>query len=86
MKGNWMQVFTERELLERFNEQFNEVFPLVQFGSLSYEAANVLESVDPIAYRQEFLNWLDSEDFADDPNSGNYVYQSDLDETEKGSE
>jgi len=78
-----MQVFTERELLERFNEQFNEVFPLVQFGSLHYEPANVLESVDPIAYRQEFLNWLDSEDFVDDPKSDGFVYQSELDETEE---
>ena len=52
---------TERELLERFNEMLDECFPRFELGTLSYSASDAYESVDPIAYRQEFLNWLDAE-------------------------
>jgi hypothetical protein len=55
--------YTNREAEKMFQEFFNEVFPPVEFGCLTYDAADVLKSVDPIAYRQEFLNWLDSEEF-----------------------
>lgn len=51
----------EYELETRFDDFFNEVYPEVEFGELSYLASSVLREVDPIAYREEFNNWLDSE-------------------------
>lgn len=51
----------EREMEDLFNDCFNECYPEVCFGDLVYQASDVLKSVDPIAFRQEFLNWLDSE-------------------------
>lgn len=52
---------TERDAVERFDEFFNEVVPMVQIGTLEYEPARVLKEVDPVAYHQEFLAWLDQE-------------------------
>jgi len=78
-----MKIFSERELRDQFNDFFNEIFPLVQFGSLSFEPADVLESVDPVCWRQEFLSWMDSQDLVDDPNSDGFVYQSDLDRSQE---
>ena len=52
---------SERELENIFDEYFEEAMPLVVFGPLSYAASKVLKTVDPVAYRQEFINWLDSE-------------------------
>lgn len=51
----------EYELETRFDDFFNEVYPEVEFGELTYLASRVLGEVDPIAYREEFNNWLDSE-------------------------
>ena len=51
----------EAELEERFDDFFNEVYPEVEFGGLTYLASRVLGEVDPIAYRGAFLDWIDSE-------------------------
>lgn len=51
---------TYKEACERFDEVFNEVHPMVEFGPLAYEAVDVLKAVDPIAYHQEVLNYIDS--------------------------
>jgi hypothetical protein len=76
-----MKIYSERELCERFNEMLNDCYDPVRFGDLSYSPADVLKSVDKIAWREGFNNWLDAEGFVDAPdNRYGFVYQSELDE------
>ena len=63
---NGYTIISEDEAIERFNDMLDECFPLVQFGSLSYQPSEVLKRVDPTAYRCEFLNWLDCEELTID--------------------
>lgn len=51
----------ESELEERFDDFFNEIYPEVELGELTYLASRVLGEVDPIAYREAFLGWIDSQ-------------------------
>jgi hypothetical protein len=53
----------ESEALEQFDEYLNNNGEdgLIHIGYLSYEISHVLKNVDPVAYHQEFLNWLDQE-------------------------
>lgn len=46
---------------ESYDEMLNEVYGEVVFGTLSYLASQVLEAVDPIAYRCGFLDYVDHE-------------------------
>lgn len=59
----FQEVYDRREekAKERFKEYFDEIYPNVEFGNLSYPASHVLQEVDPIAFEQEFFNWLDQE-------------------------
>lgn len=50
---------TERDLYEQCREEMNEAFDVVNVGMYSYLAGDVLESVDPIAFRQECINYID---------------------------
>lgn len=52
---------TEAQALDLFNSTFDDCYPNVTFGSLNYLPSHVLRTVDPIAYRCAFLDWLDSE-------------------------
>lgn len=52
---------SECEALERFDDFLNEVYPSVSICGYDYDAARAFKEVDPIAYREEFNNWLDSE-------------------------
>jgi len=45
-----------------FEEFVNEMFPIVSIMGLDYDPARVLREVDPTAYHQEFLNWMDSQE------------------------
>ena len=56
-----MRQIDEKQALEMFDEMLDECFDRFKLGSLEYCASNVFKAVDEIAYRQEFLNWLDSE-------------------------
>lgn len=47
---------------ERFDEVFNEVYPRVVFGQLSYAPADVFKAVDPIAYRIEVADFTSEEE------------------------
>lgn len=47
---------------DRFDEFLDEVTePMVIFG-MTYTVSDVLRNVDPIAYRECFLDWLDAND------------------------
>jgi len=49
-----MTQLTDRDLESMFIEYFDDVNPPIKFGCLEYLPSDVLKSVDPIAYREEF--------------------------------
>ena len=56
-----LTAISERELEERFDEFLSEVYGEVDLCGYTYPARDVFKSHDPIAYRQDFLSWLDVE-------------------------
>ena len=52
----------EQALRESFNEMLDECHPPITIGSLTYSPSQVLEAVDPVAYRiglsehEDYLN------------------------------
>jgi hypothetical protein len=52
----------EQAAEDMFEEFVNEMFPTVSIMGLDYDPARVLREVDPTAYRQEFVNWVDSQE------------------------
>lgn len=67
-----MSHIPEYQLEQLFNDHFDECFPDVRFGALTYSPSDVLKSTDPIAYREEFLYWLNQE-----VEHGNLIEQND---------
>jgi len=51
---------------DQFDDFLNEVNGDIHIGNLTYTTSQVLKEVDPIAYREEFLNWLDAENLTTD--------------------
>lgn len=52
----------EAEADERFQDLLNDIYPTVTIAGYDYDPARVLKDVDPIAYREEFNNWMDNEE------------------------
>ena len=52
--------YTERDLETMFDDMLDECYPVVKFGCLEYMPSQVLKEVDPIAYREEYLTYIDS--------------------------
>jgi hypothetical protein len=50
---------TEDEVIEAFNEMIDAMVGEFKIGQLSYSATEAWKSVDPIAYRQELLTYVD---------------------------
>lgn len=55
------RLITETDADERFQDSLNECYGTVSIAGYEYDPARVLKEVDPIAYLEEFNNWLDSE-------------------------
>lgn len=55
-----MAEITYEQLCDRFDEMFDECTPAVTFGCLTYQPSDVLACVDPIAYREEVNNYIDT--------------------------
>ena len=55
-----MSELSYEQLCEMFDECFDDGIPAVVFGGLAYQPSRVLKSVDPIAYREEVINYIDS--------------------------
>lgn len=51
----------EDAALARFDECLDEIHPPVTMGYLTWDASRVLKEMDPVAYRQDFLDWLNNE-------------------------
>lgn len=52
---------SEREAAEAFDDFLDEVYGSVTVAGYTMDTSTVLRSADPIAYRQEFLDWLDAD-------------------------
>jgi hypothetical protein len=52
---------TDRQLKDAFNEYLDEVCGDVTIGQYTYTASYTLNRVDPIAYNEDFNNWLNNE-------------------------
>lgn len=51
----------EYEALERFDDSLNESWEPIFLLGTPHDVSKVLKEVDPVMYREEFNNWLDSE-------------------------
>ena len=56
-----LTAISEHELEERFDEVLFEEYAEVEVCGYTYSASDVFKNHDPIAYRQEFLNWIDTQ-------------------------
>lgn len=56
-----MTTYNDRELETRFDEFLDECYPEVKIAGYTYSTSHALKEIDPIAYREGFNNWLDSE-------------------------
>lgn len=61
-----MAKVSEEKLEELYNDLLDQVYPTIKFGTLEYDASRVLKKIDPIAWRQGFLDWLNGEDNCED--------------------
>jgi hypothetical protein len=46
-----MSELTQEQLEQSFDEMFDEFYPAVKFGDLTYYPSQILKSCDPIAYQ-----------------------------------
>ncbi len=51
---------SEYELDKMFQQYLDDCYPMVKVGPYQYYTSETLKSVDEIAYRDEYLNYLDS--------------------------
>lgn len=54
------ELFTEDQVEDMFDDMLNDCYPTVDIAGYEYSPATALERVDPIAYRSEFLNYVDA--------------------------
>lgn len=52
---------SDYQLHRRFDDMLDETMDEVSIGTLTYPASVTLRSVDPIAYRVWYSDWLDAE-------------------------
>lgn len=50
----------DRDLESRFDDCFDDCNEMIKFGCLEYLPSVVLKRVDPVAYREELLCYIDS--------------------------
>ena len=55
------ELFTESELEDTFADGLNDCYGPVSVCGYEYDAGRVLREVDPVAFREGFLDWLDAQ-------------------------
>ena len=55
-----MQVISEYEARQSFEEMMDECNPAVMVGNLSFSPSEVLRELDPVAYRESFGYYCDN--------------------------
>lgn len=53
-------ILTEEELAEAHLFYLNDAYDEVEIAGLHYLVGDILRAVDPIAFRQDFLDYLDA--------------------------
>ena len=49
-------------LINQFENHMNELYPPpVVWGMTCHDSSAIMKHVDPIGYREAFLNWIDAE-------------------------
>ena len=56
-----MEFETWYDAEQAFDEMLDECYPALRVGYLVFSPSKVLLNCDPVAYRTELLDWLDSE-------------------------
>ena len=50
-----------KRLVEDFNYYFDDIHGDVVIAGISFSPSDILKEMDPIAYNEEFHNWMDIE-------------------------
>ena len=56
-----MEFETWYDAEQAFDEMLDDCYPVIRLGFLVFSPSKVLFNCDPVAYRTELLDWLDSE-------------------------
>lgn len=56
-----MSKLTERYLTEQYEEMLDSVYDVVSVCGYEYAASTALLRLDPVAYRQGLLDWVDAQ-------------------------
>ena len=56
-----MEFETWYDAEQAFDEMLDDCYPAIRIGYLIFSPSKVLFNCDPVAYRTELLDWLDSE-------------------------
>jgi len=56
-----MEFETWYDAEQAFDEMLDGSYPVIEIGYLLFSPSEVLFNCDPVAYRTELLDWLDSE-------------------------
>ena len=80
-----MTTYTIDELESRFSEWLDDAVKPFVFFNCEYPASKVLKEVDPVSWKQEFLNWMSEEDITEltnpeAPDVELYAYVRDIEE------
>jgi hypothetical protein len=59
-----------------FDEMLDEVFGKVNICGYEYLASYALQELDPVAYREEFNNWLDQYEWSEDEEDPNHYVKA----------
>jgi hypothetical protein len=51
-----------KRLQEDFNYHFDDLHGDIVLAGITFSASDILKEMDPIAYNEEFNNWLDDID------------------------
>lgn len=54
-----VEVISESESYERFDDFLDEIHGTVYLGDFVFSPSRVLKECDPIAYQESYNNWLD---------------------------
>jgi len=55
-----MRVIPEYKARQFFEEMMDECHPVVKVGYLSFAPSMVLRELDPVAYREDFIQYCDN--------------------------
>jgi hypothetical protein len=61
-----MRYLSERDAIKMYEEYLNDVFGNVNIAGLEYTTSYALKEVDPTAYHQGYLDFLDNEGITTD--------------------